>query len=52
MAEHEWSSNLIYEERVYLAGQELSSFIAAVTELQVRNKPSFPKKTGVTRNWS
>ena len=33
MGEHESSSNLIYEERAYLAGHELSSFIAAVTEL-------------------
>jgi hypothetical protein len=33
MDEHESFSDLIYEERVYMAGNELSSFIAAVTEL-------------------
>lgn len=33
MDEHELFSNLIHEERTYLAGLELSSFIAAVTEL-------------------
>jgi len=33
MDERESFSNLIYEERAYLAGRELSSFIAAVTEL-------------------
>ena len=33
MGEHESFSNLIYEERAYLAGHELSSFIAAVTEV-------------------
>ena len=32
MGEHESFSNLIYEERAYLAGHELSSFIAAVRE--------------------
>jgi hypothetical protein len=33
MGEHESFSNLIDEEQPYLAGRELSSFIAAVTEL-------------------
>jgi hypothetical protein len=33
MDEYESFSDLIYEERVYMAGNELSSFIAAVTEL-------------------
>jgi hypothetical protein len=33
MGEHEWLSNLIYEERTYLAWREFFSFIAAVTEL-------------------
>jgi hypothetical protein len=33
MNEHEPFSNSIYEEQTYLAERELSSFIAAVTEL-------------------
>jgi len=33
MGEHESIFNLTYEERAYLAGHELYSFIAAVTEL-------------------
>ena len=33
MGEHEWFSNLIYEERTYLASREFFSFVAAVTEL-------------------
>jgi len=33
MDEHESFSNSIYEEQTYLAERELSSFIAAVTEL-------------------
>jgi hypothetical protein len=33
MDEHESFSDLICEERVYMAGNELSSFIAAVTGL-------------------
>ena len=33
MGAHESIFNLIYEERAYLAGRELYSFITAVTEL-------------------
>ena len=33
MDEHKSFSNAIYEEHTYLAGRELSSFIAAVTQL-------------------
>ena len=50
MDEHESFSDLIYEERVYMAGNELSSFIAAVTECTVQKKPGFLPRTG-SRNW-
>lgn len=51
MDEHEAFSNLIYEERTYLAEPELSSFIAAVTELYGPEQARLSDMTG-SRNWS
>ena len=44
MDEHKSFSNSVYEEQMYLAEGELSSFIAAVTELYGREQARLSEK--------
>ena len=47
MNEHESFSDSIYEEQTHLAERELSSFLAAVTELYGRSRPRLQPKIGL-----